>query len=348
MKKNISVFQIAAVFVGTVVGAGLASGQEICQFFTSYGYKSFIGIIICCLIYIFFGIFAIKYSIKFKLNSYNQLIDTVSPGFLGKITDLLTGLFLVSSAAIILAGSGSLIHQYFKISKWFGIILMASVALITLLRDTEGLIEINSLIVPSLCIVIVTISLLYLFLYKDIITINYVKNISSSKNNWITSALLYGGFNVLCCSGVLVPLSSEINNQKKLTLGIIIGSIILTILCLLINLLLLINIPYIFKYEIPLLYITNRFGKIIEITLLAIIWFEMFSTEVSDIYSVAKTLEESFNIPYKLCCLLIILLAIPISQIGFVTLIRYLYPAFGIISVIFVVQCIFFHLKNKK
>ena len=53
LKKNLSlIFQIAAVFIGTIVGAGLASGQEISQFFTTYGYKSFLGIFICGFIYI--------------------------------------------------------------------------------------------------------------------------------------------------------------------------------------------------------------------------------------------------------------------------------------------------------
>ena len=46
MKKDFTkVFEIAAVFIGTVVGAGLASGKEITQFFTSFGLKSFLGIL---------------------------------------------------------------------------------------------------------------------------------------------------------------------------------------------------------------------------------------------------------------------------------------------------------------
>ncbi len=41
MKSIIKVFQVAFVFIGTIVGAGLASGKEITNFFTVYGYKSF-------------------------------------------------------------------------------------------------------------------------------------------------------------------------------------------------------------------------------------------------------------------------------------------------------------------
>ena len=65
MKKNIvSIFQTAAVFIGTIVGAGLASGQEITQFFSTYGYVSFWGILICGLIYIVVSSIIISISLK--------------------------------------------------------------------------------------------------------------------------------------------------------------------------------------------------------------------------------------------------------------------------------------------
>ena len=56
MKKNFTkVFQIAVVFIGTIVGAGLASGKEITEFFTSFGPISFLGIIFCGIFYIIMG-----------------------------------------------------------------------------------------------------------------------------------------------------------------------------------------------------------------------------------------------------------------------------------------------------
>ena len=71
-KKIGLIFQISAVFIGTIVGAGLASGQEITQFFSTYGYKSFCGIIICCIIYILTGYIITHLSIKYKLKYFNR------------------------------------------------------------------------------------------------------------------------------------------------------------------------------------------------------------------------------------------------------------------------------------
>ena len=182
---------------------------------------------------------------------------------------------------------------------------------------------------------------------KNIVSVSYIKNIPFTKNYWLLSTFLYGGFNILACSGVLVPLSREFKNKKSLVYGVILGALGLTLLSLILNLLLLLNVPYIFKYDIPLLYVANRFGKLIQVMLLCIILCEMFSTEVSNIYSVGKTLEHAFKIPYKKAVIIIMIIALPISQLGFVKLITVLYPFFGAVSLVFMLQCSYFYLKHR-
>lgn len=348
MQKGIKLaFQIAAVFIGTIVGAGLASGQEIRQFFTEYGYKSFLGILLCAFIYIAIGYMMSAISLKYNLKSYNEIIDLIlRPKIFANFTDGITSLFLISGAAIILAGSGALIHQYFGVSKWVGIILMALISTVVLLRDTKGLIEVNTFIVPSLIIVLLTIFAMYVLFDKEIVSLTYIKSVPTYKSSWFLSCLLYSGFNILGCSGVIVPLSAEIKSKRSMLWGIVMGTVVLTVLTSIINFMLLLNIPYIFKYEIPLLYIANRFGTVIQILLLGIIWLEMFSTEVSDIYSVGKAISQTFDISYNISIILVILIAIPISQIGFVNLISVIYPAFGVISLLFMIQCVYFYFKN--
>lgn len=346
------ILQIAAVFIGTIVGAGLASGQEITQFFTSYGWVGFIGILITGVLYIPVGSTIVNISTRYKLNSYNELIELVCPGSLGKVTDLLMSFFLLSGAAIILAGGGALLHQYFGISKWVGIIIMSLTALLALLNDTDGLIFINSIIVPSLITVIIVTFIFFCIKFDDNITIHNIMSSSTYRveiipYQWIFSTFLYAGFNLLCCSGVLVPLSKETQSKHTLIPGIILGAIGLTLVAFLINIMLTLNVPEIYKYEIPLMFISTKLSKLLQIFILLIIWFEMFSTEVSDIYSISKTLVNRFNIPYKSSVFLILLLSIPISQIGFKNLISFLYPGFGIISLIFIFCLFRFKHKNK-
>lgn len=348
-KEFLKVFQVAAVFIGTIVGAGLASGAEIRQFFTSFGITSFISIIICGLFYIIMCNIISKISIKYQLESYGDVINKISPNFFGKITGGITTIYLISSASIILAGSGALISQFFGVPKIVGTLIMILVAIFFLLRGTNGLIEINSFIVPTLIFTISFITILYFIFHRDHLTIENILSFNPKKENGLfISTVLYAGYNILCCSGVLVPLSTSVKKKRIMSLGIALGAIGLTMLCLMINLLLIINQPYIYELEIPLLLVAKRFSTILQALLLMVILLEMFSTEVSDVYSISKTLEKTFNIKFKKAIFLVLLVAFPISQIGFANLISTLYPMFGMLSLIFISQCIIFYIKNRK
>ena len=349
MKNDlVKIFQIATVFIGTIVGAGLASGKEITEFFTMYGVNSFLGIIACGIFYIIMGSIISKISIDHNLSSYSDVINIISPNILGKFTGFVTTFFLISSASIILAGSGALIHQFFGIPKILGSLIMISIAVFFLRRDTEGLIEVNSFIVPGLIGTLTLITALYFSFCKDTISFSNISSFPPQKSGLAISVILYAGYNTLSASGVLVPLSTQMKKTKTMIIGVIVGAVGLTILCLMINVLLTVNQPYIYKYEIPLLFVANRFGNIIQSLLLVIIWLEMFSTEVSDIYSISKTLEQSFNIKFKKAIFIVLGIALLISQFGFGNLITKLYPMFGLLSLIFIVQCIIFFFKHKK
>lgn len=348
MKKElIKIFQVATVFIGTIVGAGLASGKEITEFFTQYGIESFLGIIICGIFYILMSSIISKISISYNLNSYSDVMNIISPNIFGKLTGLITTLYLISSASIILAGSGALIHQFFGIPKIIGSLIMILIAIFFLLRDTEGLIEVNSFIVPALIFTLTLITVLYFAFCKDTISFGNISSFPPRKSGIIISTVLYAGYNTLSASGVLVPLSNQMKKTKTMIIGVIAGAIGLTILCLMINLLLTVNQPYIYKYEIPLLFVANRFGHLIQALLLVIIWLEMFSTEVSDIYSISKTLNKTFNIKFNHSIFIVIASALLISQFGFGNLITKLYPMFGVLSLIFISQCIIFYFRHN-
>ena len=109
-----------------------------------------------------------------------------------------------------------------------------------------------------------------------------------------------------------------------------------------------INQPYINNYEIPLLFVAQPFGNIIQALLLVVILLEMFSTEVSDVYSISKTLDDTFKLDFKKAIFIVIFIALPISVIGFSKLIGVLYPMFGVLSLVFISQTIYYYFKHRK
>lgn len=348
MKNIILSFKIAAVFIGTVVGAGLASGQEIFQFFTLYGAKGLIGISICTFIYILTGIITMEICYKYKAYSYKDLINLCCGKYLGFAINLLITIFLFGGICIILAGSGAIFYEYINLPKSIGIILMLLLTLITTLYSTKGLIFINSIIVPCMITIIITVSALTFLSLPSFNSMKYeLLNAPCFKKNWLYSTMLYASFNMLFASGVLAPLAHDIKKSKGVNLGIVLGSLGLFLLSILIDMNLLLNEPHINNLSIPMLYIAKKSGKILGLFLSLSIWLEMFSTSVSDVYSLAQNISNSWNSSYKSTAILLIILAFPFSKLGFKNLICILYPVFGFISLIYILFLIIFYIKNK-
>jgi uncharacterized membrane protein YkvI len=337
--------KIAAVFIGTVVGAGLASGQEIIQFFTVYGKNGIPGIILCGILYAVIGMLTVDMSYRCNAASYRDLIYLSCGRYLGWVVDALTTLFLFGGTCIILAGSGSIFKEFLGLPFITGILVMGLVTAAVVFNSTEGLIFINSIIVPFMIVIILIISY---------IVISGVPSASASvasspmiRKDWLSSTLVYTAFNLLCATGVLSPMTRDIKKSKAVFAGAALGALGLLVLTLLINIVLTLNQPEALKYSIPMLYVAGTLGKGLGFALSIAIWLEMFSTIVSDVYSIAKKMKASFNLDYNLSIVLVLMAALPFTKIGFENLIRILYPAFGVVSLIYIVCLIKLYIKSR-
>lgn len=347
MKEAVLIFQLATIFVGSIVGAGLSSGRELNQFFSVYGYKSFIGLLICGVLYILVGKMIISISIKHKVNSYDEFISLVCPKPVAIFTNAILTLFLLSSTSIILAGSSAVVHQYFHIPRWVGLIAMIGCSTFFLLRNTKGLFEVNSFIVPILIGVMSIIFIGYVSRNGEQFNINYLSQIIPVRTKWAGSSIIYAGFNIISIVGILVPLSNELKEPKLLIKGVIWGTFILTIMSGYIVFLMMVNPTYAVKYEIPILAVATQIGWVVQIALLGVIWLEMFSSQISNIFSLTRCLESRFKISYNKGIFICLVIATPFSMIGFSKLVDFLYPLYGVLSLAFLGCCVWFYIKER-
>lgn len=345
MKKIILMLQIATIFVGSIVGAGLSSGRELNQFFSVYGYKSFIGLIVCGVAYIVVCKMIINISIENKVTSYNEFVSLVCPKPIAFFTNIILTLFLLSSTSIILAGSCAVINQHFGVPRWVGFILMTGCSIMFLLRNTEGLFEVNTFVVPSLVIVMSCIFFGFINRNPEVLSTSYLSAIEPQKTNWLGSSVIYAGFNIISIIGIIVPLSSEMKKPRVIMGGVIIGTLVLTIVSGYITFLMMVNSSYPKNYEIPILAVATQINKVIQIALLAVIWLEMFSSQISNVYSLSRALESVCKIDYNTGIFFILAIAAPFSLVGFSKLVEVLYPLYGVLSMAFVISCIAYYLK---
>ena len=74
-----NVLKVVFVIIGTLIGAGFASGQEVYLFFFSYGMKGLIGILISSIIIgvVIYSTFNILN--KYKINTYKDFLNILIP-----------------------------------------------------------------------------------------------------------------------------------------------------------------------------------------------------------------------------------------------------------------------------
>lgn len=134
IKKGQSLLQICEIafaYVGTVVGAGFASGQELMQFFTMYGQNSIWAIIISALLFIYVGKQILLLGKEVRATSINSINIKV----FGPISPIVTGYLILTMAVIctaMLAGSGALFQEYVGINGQIGILISALIAIVVM------------------------------------------------------------------------------------------------------------------------------------------------------------------------------------------------------------------------
>ena len=76
--KEIS--KIAGAFVGVIVGAGFASGQEILQFFTSFGVHGLIGCVVAGLTFVFLSMVFSTLGQRLRAQSHKEVVQALLGG----------------------------------------------------------------------------------------------------------------------------------------------------------------------------------------------------------------------------------------------------------------------------
>ena len=131
-KKKLSiltVFSIAGGFISYTVGSGFASGNEVLQFFGSWGVPTcllaiagaaLITLVSCICLY------RIGSSVSFEKTS--QAYDYVGGKYLGKFFQIFTFVSLFGTFMIMFSGAGSLLQQYWRLPQWVGSVLMGAIS----------------------------------------------------------------------------------------------------------------------------------------------------------------------------------------------------------------------------
>lgn len=317
---------IAMIFMGTVVGAGFASGQEIFHFFTRHGALGTWGVIISTLLLSVLGSQLMLWGKSCRAESYRMLFSLVSGAHFGKAGDLFLTVMLLVLSGVMVAGSGALTKEMG--GSWtLGAAGTAILGVIVLSFRLSGIRNFNFLIVPLLIGTGVAVAGTSLFLTPQQPSIAVVKG-------WPISALLYSGYNLLLALPVLVVLHQLEPDEGILRWGGWIGGMGLGLTAILFHLALYRASGGVLATELPLLPILTHWGRWFRGIYAFVLWGELFTTYIANVYGLVQRWGDARGINYRIRLIVIVMLSVLIGHFGFAPLIQKVYPVFGFLSLL--------------
>ena len=339
--KNIT--KVIFVIIGTFIGAGFASGQEIYLFFFKYGINGIIGIIISSLI---LGIIISKTLRIIKENNienYEEFLNTIlknKKSKLSKLINLIVNIFILVTFFIMIAGFGTYFSQQFGLNQIIGSSILALITYIILNTNVKGVVKANEIIVPILIILVAIIGLVNLKNIQLMQIKNYL--ISNNSLEFILQSILYASYNSILLIPVLITLNKYIKNKKQITVIGMISALIILIMSILIFLLLSKVDVNIENLEMPAVYVVSNMLKILEYIYGFIILGSIFTTTISLGVSFLQNISKNKK-SYAQIALIMCITSVLVSKIGFSNLVNILYPVFGYLGILQIYKI----LKNK-
>lgn len=313
---------IAATFVGTVVGAGFASGKEIYRFFTIQGWQGCLGVICSIFLLGFFGERVFRIGFTTQPKSYKEFFDVCLGPNLSWIADLIISFFFIILIGVMFAGCGAIFEEL-GLGYWTGIILSALIIVMILFKELSGLISANLIIVPLMFGGALTVSL---FAIINRCTIPLSK---SPDFNWLLAAVQYSSYNLVLAVPVLLSLCRKYPSLSHLKFGGWLGSFTLGAMAGLIHWSIVFHLPHLRGSQLPMVDLARLGGNWLYWLYALVLWCEMLTTLLANTYGVAQRFVAATGCKFHSYVIILTLAGILIGQIGFGNLVTKIYPVFG-------------------
>ncbi|PTF04833.1 hypothetical protein BUY45_02315 [Staphylococcus devriesei] len=350
MQQFKEAMMVAFAFVGVVVGAGFATGQEIFQFFTSNGSFSVPGIIITGAIVTLGGIFVLNTGFILKSHNHSESIHYYLHPIIARIFDIILTIFLFSLAIIMTAGGASTIHESFGLPYWLSSLFLVAMILVTLFLKFDRLITVLGIVTPFL-VIVVTIIAIY---YFSTGSLNFDSANQFSEHHhalslgWWFDGINYGSLQIAAAFSFLSVMGGRLHYQRSGLWGGLIGGIIITFLLLMINLGLITEFNEIKSVALPTLLLAHHISPILGTIMSIIMILVIYNTIVGLMYAFASRFTEPFSTQYFILIIIMAIVTFICTFIGFISLIVKVFPIMGLFGFILLIPIMYRGFLNLK
>lgn len=318
--------------MGTIVGAGFASGQEVMQFFTFFGARGIPALLVATFLFVFFGIVILELGRRLGAKSHREVIRHAGGPWVGLAVDAVITFFLFGALTAMAAGSGAIFAQQFGLPYVLGSLVMVAATVFTVMLGIRGVINAISLVVPFLLAAVLAVSAATI-ISSPVSLASLARWAGSSTPPvpfWPLSAVVYVSYNLVLGVAILAPMGRLAGNDPGvLRKGAIYGGIGLGIGALAINLALLASPTSVSGYEIPMVRIASGISPLAQVAYSLVLLAEVYTTAVGSLFGFAARFLNPEKPGFRWLVIGTGGVSLAAGQLGFSVLVRVLYSAVG-------------------
>lgn len=326
------IFKIASAFIGIIVGAGFASGQEVLLYFTSFGHLGTAGAVLATAFFAYMGMMLTKLGTRMKAESHKEAIYRVSGWkWLGWIVDAVIIFTLFGVGVVMIAGAGSIPSQQFGLPALTGVIFMCLIVTAAILLNVEKVVKIIGSITPFLILTVVIISIYSLVSMDESFSVLETTALQQPNgfSYWFVSAMNYVSFNIAVGASMALLMGGNETDERVSALGGLFGGLGLGMMIVLSHLAIFSRIDTIAAYDMPLLALVDELSPILGAFYSVVLFGMVFNTAVSMFFSLAARFTTLGTAGHKKFVLITITAAFGLSFLGFTDLVSLFYPVIG-------------------
>lgn len=332
-------WKIAFAYIGVIVGAGLSSGQDLLQYFLSFGRQGLWGVALLGMLNIVFGRIMVTFGCYYRADNHEEVFSEITHPVITRILDVVLFIGSFVMGFVMVAGAGSNLQQEFSISPWLGSLICSVMIVVVAFLDFDKITSVLGIFTPVMIVMILLITA-HTFIGKtyDFAALEAaartitpaMKNVWISVINYYSLCAMTGVSMAFILGGSMV----RIGNAEK---GGLLGGLLIGIIVMAASLSLYANIDVVKDADMPMLAIVNHISPVLSFIYALTVFALIFNTAFSLYYSIARRFGGGNRRRMRILMIGIVAAGYLCSFGGFKKLIGVMYPILGYMGMLLLV-----------
>lgn len=355
-----SAFAVMGAILAFNIGTGFATGQEVMQYFSVFGWWSILtGLAFAVTMIV--GIYCFAYAAeKHNLTNGEQALKYYLGNVLGTIINYFYVFYLYMCVIVMYSGAASALNEQYGAPLWVGAAIIAAICCITSLFGLKNIVNIISKIGPVLILIALGISVVAVIqgigdggLREGAVLISEGKIAHmKASSSWLIAGIILATSTILWYPNFAVELKHEYH-MKDLMIGQTMGNLLVGAAEVVMGLAMIANRTQVAELDVPFLYVASKifkgFGPIYAIMIFA----ALYTTTCPLLWSSITPFAKDGTPKYKVLIVVGTAVGFLVAMVvPYEIIMNYVWVISGWIglgiTVIMVVRAIYDHIKNGK